>query len=45
MLKASQSPSNSPFYCLFKEEVFKDYFDRSIVIYNIISDEVFNTRL
>jgi hypothetical protein len=43
--KASQSPSSSPFYCPPREEVFKDRFDRSIIIYGIVSDEVSNTRL
>jgi hypothetical protein len=43
--KASQSPSSSPFCYLPREEVFKDCFDYSIIVYGIVSDEVFNIRL
>jgi hypothetical protein len=43
--KASQPPSYSLFCCLTREEVFKDRFDRSIVVISIVSDKVANTRL
>jgi hypothetical protein len=43
--KALQSPSSSPFCYPPREEVFKDRFNRSIVVCGIVGDKVSNTRL
>jgi len=45
MPKALQSLSSLLFNYPLKKEVFEDRFDRSIIIYNIINNKVFNTRL
>jgi len=44
MPKALQPLSGSLFYYLPRKEVFKDRFNRSIVIYSIISNKVSNIR-